>query len=260
MDKFIPALLGFITAYFVFRQNDKGNQLKYITHERADWREKIRLLSVTFISGICQKNPTKQLTKEELINIREQIVVRLNPKDEEDYKIICLMDCLIENECSLIKDKIRKKLSISFASLLKHDWERAKNETKMESNSSKILLFLISFLIVTLFFNCINWIPEKYDLKSYELCFKDELLISKLVFWKTILYACLNLLLYNLLKYLRWRRKYRFENGFNFFFKNKHLTKSNWTDCKCDVFQIENITCNNAWNKYLGYVKRSKIS
>jgi len=109
-------------AYFVFRKDDKANQLTYITDERRKWREKIRELSVTFMTG----GKYNSLRNEELRDIREKVAVRLNPDDVEDKYILCLMDCYIENNCNLLKDKIRKKLSLAFASLLKHDWDRAK--------------------------------------------------------------------------------------------------------------------------------------
>ncbi len=128
MDKLLTALLGFISAYFVFRQNDKSNQLKYITEERQKWREKIRKLSVEFLTSELYENDNSLVNPnlKRLKNIRQQVAVRLNPNDVKDKYILCLMDCYIENKCALNKEEISERLSIAFASLLKYDWERAK--------------------------------------------------------------------------------------------------------------------------------------
>lgn len=145
MDKVIIGFFSFISAYFVFRQNDKSNQLKYITEERAKWRGKIRKLSVEFMTGQYVDYEHKTLSENELRNIREKVAVRLNPNDDEDNNILCLMNLYIENQCSISRDKIRVKLSIAFAELLKHDWDRVKAESKEKRIINLLELILLGF-------------------------------------------------------------------------------------------------------------------
>jgi hypothetical protein len=259
MDKVITAILGFIGAYFVFRQNDKGNQLKYITEERAKWRQKIRKLSVEFMTSELYENGAELINpnRKKLLKIREQIAVRLNPNDDEDNYILCLMDKYINIKNN--RDSIRNDLSIAFASLLKHDWERVKNEAKMESNTTKLVLLLISISIVTFLLTCLNWIPEKINLFTCKFSYKNNILFSNLYIWKTIFYILIILLIYKSLKYLKWRRQFRKENYLCYFFKTKEIKKTMY-DCICSEKQKTDIKCNDIWNKYLGYTIRTKLS
>ena len=236
----ISSVVTLIGSYFVFKQNDKSNQLKYITEERQKWREKIRKLSVAFMTGQYVDYEHKILSENELRNIREKVAVRLNPTDYEDNNILCLMDLYIERQCSISREKIRVKLRVAFASLLKHDWERAKNETKMKSNSSKIILFLISLFIVTSFFICANWLPEKINFFTYEACLKNNTSFSDLFILKAIGYTLLILAVYKLLKYWGWYFKNDFE-------KNQNISTNSNDDC-------------SNLHKYLGYSKRDEVS
>ena len=256
----VSSVVTLIGSYFVFKKNDKSNQLKYITKERQKWREKIRELSVEFIYSELYDNATEFIypNKKKLINISAQVAVRLNPNDDEDNYILCLMSCYMKNEN--VRESLREELNIAFASLLKHDWERAKNETKMKSNSSKIILFLISLFIVTSFFVCSNWIPEKINFFTYEACLKNNTSFSDLFFVKAIIYVLLILLGYQFLKYLRWRRNFRKENNLTYFFKEKDLKRKSIYRCVCENKKSVNITCNEVWNKYLGYTTRNKLS
>lgn len=123
-----------IGSYFVFKQNDKGNQLKYITEERQKWREQIRELSVDFLSHPFKKDGTKAADIDILFlkRIRSNIALRLNPDDVEDKKILEKMNnyiMLFENNNSIEAQLVNGQIEIAFAHLLKHDWERAKQES-----------------------------------------------------------------------------------------------------------------------------------
>ncbi len=125
----------------------------------------------------------------------------------------------------------------------------------MESNSTKIILFLIAFSLVTAFFNCIGLIPKKNNFFTYKLTYQNGKPFSDLVFWKAILYLLLTLLIYQFLKYLRWRRKYRFENQLNYFLSRRKVIK------QCQIqpcFICKIFSANNIWKKYLGYTKRDE--
>lgn len=274
MTEIITGLVtSFVTlagSYFIFKNNDKSNQLKYITEERQKWREKIRELSVSFMSGSYVDNEFLSINVESvLINIREQVAVRLNPDDEEDNYILCLMDCYIEHKD--YRQTIRKELSKAFASLLKHDWERAKNESKMESNSSKLIFFLISLLLVLLIFGFFSSIPEKV----FYLNFKD------LQFYEfnnicIIVFILMIFIFYNLFKFAFWYYKYKVEKGLKDFLKSKHesndkklnncfcalqLEKDVDCLCKCkNIHEEKNISFCSIWNKYLGFIIRRKVS
>jgi hypothetical protein len=263
MDNIIPAILGFISAYFVFYQKDKGNQLKFITSERQKWTEKIRELSVEFLTGVYVNNELKQLNNQELRNIRQQVAVRLNPDDLDDKSILKLMDCYIENNCNISRKRIAELLIVSFSSLLKHDWERVKNETKMEGNSSKIILFLASVLIMTFFFSKANDILSKINFFEYRYFLSNNFSFYDLIFWKFIFFILSILLMYHLLKFLRWRRKFRFENNLKWCSLKKK--KDSFSNCSFKI--VEPCICTSQdktdnlkiWNKYLGYTIRKNF-
>ncbi len=240
----ITAVGGFISAYFILKNNDKSNQLKYITEERTKWRDKIRKLSVAFITSELYENGSELVypNKQKLIKIREQVAVRLNPKDTEDDYILCLMDCYIENNCDFDKDEIRKRLSVAFASLLKHDWERVKNEAKMESNSSKLLMILVSALTVALLFNIFSCGRLNIYFEIVNTCCCDEYNNCNKIFL-VLIYIISILTLYKLLKYWFWLYKYDIE-------KNQSICPEK-PDLKDDCFRL---------HKYLGFNKRPVVT
>jgi hypothetical protein len=295
MDKLITALFGFISAYLVFRQNDKGNELKYIINERQKWRDTIRDLSASFMGGTYNKNGNhKSLTNPELKLIREKIAVRLNPDDNEDKYILCLMDCYIKTTDEKCKEDIRKELRITFASILKHDWERVKNETKMERNLTSFILFLCSILTTLYAFSSFDFIPKKINFFTFKSFYEKNQNYSDLLFIELIVFVLSVFTIYQILKYLRWRRKYRIENNLCWLDlkKTKYEYKcSQCKNCNCQKIELENSDCtifkcicknenlnnlscqrffksifyylnenNKAWNKYLGYSIRSRVS
>lgn len=222
----VSSLVTLAGSYFIFKNNDKSNQLKYITEERQKWREKIRELSVSFMSGRYVNNEFLSVNVEtELINIREQMAVRLNPDDEEDNYILCLMDCYIKNKNNC--EAIKKELSIAFASLLKHDWERAKNETKMESNSSKLLIVFMALFVVTLIFEWCGYLPESIDLSGKKIIFSHPILII----CKFILFVLLTLFIYKFLQFFKCFVSYLIENKLIASFKSKP-TKNEFSSCE----------------------------
>ena len=155
MTEFITGIISsvftLIGSYFVFKQNDKSNQLKYITEERAKWREKIRELSVEFLTkelhidnSIIVKPNIKELSK-----IRYQIAVRLNTNDDQDNKLLKLMSEYISLFIKYDDGELEKKrneIQNSFAELLKHDWDRAKAESKEKRIINLLELILLGFL------------------------------------------------------------------------------------------------------------------
>ena len=147
----VSSVVTLIGSYFVFKQNDKSNKLKYITEERQKWREKIRELSVEFltkellIDNSIKANPNiKELSK-----IRHEVAVRLNPNDYQDNNLLKLMSeyisLVIKIDAGELENK-RDEIQNSFAELLKHDWDRAKAETNEKRVFNLLELILVAFL------------------------------------------------------------------------------------------------------------------
>lgn len=59
--------------------------------------------------------------------MKTEIRLRINPKDEEDQKIVKCMKNIIEGDENT-QEKDKEKLEELVSNLLKHDWERAKRE------------------------------------------------------------------------------------------------------------------------------------
>jgi hypothetical protein len=147
----ISSVFTLIGSYFVFKQNDKSNQLKYITEERAKWREKIRELSVEFLTKELHIDNSIIVNPKinELSKIRHQVAVRLNPNDDQDNKLLKLMSeyisLFIKYDDSELEKK-RNEIQNSFAELLKHDWDRAKAESKEKRVINLLELILLGTL------------------------------------------------------------------------------------------------------------------
>lgn len=114
--------MGVISGVWAVYMFHRKIQVENILQERTKWRERVREL----VSQIASKPNKKDIA---------ELEIRLNPLDENDRKII-------ENAKSLLNTKVKKEIFLEqVARLLKHDWERAKNETKL--------------------FGCLNIINEK---------------------------------------------------------------------------------------------------
>lgn len=244
----VSATATLIGSYFIFKQTDKKNQLKYITEERQKWRETIRELSASFIVGekYDEQNSFKPLNNNELRFIREQVALRFNPADKEDKKILKLMDDYIKEKRNMEKrsmekrsvelEKIKKDLSISFSLLLKHDWERAKVESKMDNKSSKPLIVLFSFIFC---FFALFFISPLFFLHFY---YSHEMNLETTIFFFTLIKVLIIIIIltfcfYKLIHYFIWSEKYNYEND-----KSSFLSSY------------------PKYAAYLGYVRRKKLS
>lgn len=107
------ALLAAVVSAWVSRSiAERAIYVENITKERAKWRERIR--------EIVSEYSTADVKSQNAFEI--ELFSRLNPYDPEDLQ---LLDCL-----RLASETARVELSIRLSLLLKHDWERAKDETK----------------------------------------------------------------------------------------------------------------------------------
>ena len=112
---------GLIAAIVSLVVNGQKISVENVTQERAKWREKIRSQSAEAYKEI------KRNDCDELMKIRASFALLLNPIDGEDNKILELLRQSENSEQNA--EEFTRRISL----LLKHDWERAKNETKFFS-------------------------------------------------------------------------------------------------------------------------------
>jgi hypothetical protein len=105
-------LAAIVTAYATRAHTERTIYADNITKERAKWRERIRKI----ISHYPDASENERST------MRRELVTRLNPFHAEDLKLIeALKNANSSNDT---------EISIRASLLLKHDWERAKEEAK----------------------------------------------------------------------------------------------------------------------------------
>lgn len=113
----VAAIVSYLSTQHT---NIRSHKVKYITEERQRWRHDIKESVAEFCSSTDQ---------EKLRKLKTFITLSLNPCDKEDQKIV---DCLV----ALLKDRDEEKLrelETRVAFLLKHDWERVKDEVGIDS-------------------------------------------------------------------------------------------------------------------------------
>ena len=131
----IAAFSSLVTVLITHRRENKNDQLKYVTEERKEWRAKMRTLIVTFLTNSLHRDGDLLASPkiDELIKIKTEIAINLNPIDDEDEKIVGLMNIYIDlhkKSKTIDIENTRIKLERAFSKLLKHDWERVKLEAK----------------------------------------------------------------------------------------------------------------------------------
>lgn len=124
-----------ITSLFAKAQSDKSAKIDNIIKERKAWRDKLREL-VAEVEMCTQRQDSKGIA-----SVEARLVVLLNPVDKSDLEIIEALEKIPEawkKECLWeFVDRI--------SYLLKHDWERAKQETT--TRTSPQTLALASFYV-----------------------------------------------------------------------------------------------------------------
>ncbi|MGG4481237.1 hypothetical protein [Paenibacillus illinoisensis] len=121
-------IAAIISGVVAKRTNDKNMSLKYITEERANWRKTIKENTALLYSQIYSKDQDEGKIRELITHL----IVSLNPSENEDNN---KLDIEIKNTLVAIEKGERdyKKLEHlrdCISVLMKHDWERSKNETK----------------------------------------------------------------------------------------------------------------------------------
>ena len=147
----IAAILSGIISFFISKRQAN---LQYITSERKEWREKIRIIA-SQINGAGYKKTLKLLT---------ELKVRINAFGNKDIKVSyssdshiwCLINEIEEKELKGKDLKLKQKQMVEYLSLLlKFDWERSKKEVQGDMyNVISLLLFVISgiYFVVSVFY------------------------------------------------------------------------------------------------------------
>ncbi|WP_063562941.1 hypothetical protein [Paenibacillus sp. O199] len=120
----IAAIISGIVAK---KTNDKNMSLKYITEERANWRKTVKENTALLYNQIYSKDQDEGRIRELITHL----IVSLNPSKDEESKL----DIEIKNTLVAIEEgnrdyKMLEHLRNCISILMKHDWERSKNETK----------------------------------------------------------------------------------------------------------------------------------
>lgn len=116
----LPFIVGLFAAFIAFWSAERKIAIENITQERAKWRDKIRELANCVNKAMIDGDSKK------LSSLRNQFRLLLNPNDKNDQIIINLISLDGANEKEIQADKF----SVCISYLLKHDWERAKLESK----------------------------------------------------------------------------------------------------------------------------------
>ncbi|MBN8087174.1 hypothetical protein J0J26_02100 [Vibrio vulnificus] len=166
----ITAVLGssvlsaLITQFFLKWKSDRQISIENITQERKEWRVRLRELLVDLVVAVDKKDRVAAR------KIEAELIVRLNPEDSDDLKILELFPQVYEN---WNEDTLRE-LSDRLSYLLKHDWERVKGEVKGGLKVYSLLLAtIIAVLSVTSFFFVVEFLSEQKELSlvRISMCF-----------------------------------------------------------------------------------------
>jgi hypothetical protein len=112
-------IAAIVSALISWWNGERKIAIENITKERAKWRDKIRELTIESVEALQNSDNAK------LVIIKSAFKLNLNPKDKEDQAIVNLINL---NE-TLNGSEI-EELTTRISLLLKHDWERAKRESK----------------------------------------------------------------------------------------------------------------------------------
>ena len=121
VNALIPILGAIIAASVTWKVAAKRFVIENITQERAKWRETIRAKAMLVHDAMINRK------EKDLNRHRNEFRALLNPFDYEDRRIIrCI--ALPKQDGELVQaEEFAKRIAF----LLKHDWERAKYESRI---------------------------------------------------------------------------------------------------------------------------------
>jgi hypothetical protein len=112
-----------ISAFATMRVASRNIHVDNVTKERTKWREHVRELSDKLAMA------TRNGELREVQRLRCRFQLRLNPQDEADRSIISSIDRIVTAPATHRLVAL-EEVTARVALLLKHDWERAKYETR----------------------------------------------------------------------------------------------------------------------------------
>ncbi|MEP2683833.1 MAG: hypothetical protein ABJP44_19445 [Sulfitobacter sp.] len=114
------ALVSVIVAYATAKASGYS---KDVVEERKEWRDRIRQLTLEAVKMML----SKETQSPSFLLIIGEFRIRLNPNDKNDNDILETLHRAVEAP----DDLLRRKFLAQAARLLKHDWERAKAESRL---------------------------------------------------------------------------------------------------------------------------------
>jgi hypothetical protein len=143
-SEMLIALLGsavaasLITALFAKAQTDKSAIVDNIIKERKAWRDKLRAL-VSYTESSFKTQDSSGVAC-----IEAQLVVLLNPYDKEDLEIINALNRIPEHWEKAHLQEFMDRV----AYLLKHDWERVKQESTTRISPQTLALASLAVALI----------------------------------------------------------------------------------------------------------------
>ena len=132
---FLAAIIGVIIgALSTQAATQRRIQMENVVQERAKWRSRVRCLASEVHKAMMIAHFNTRRKK--LHELQNRFRAVLNPNDCKDNNIIEAIDsackCKCENRCNCENEREKKadKFGELISLLLKHDWERAKEEVK----------------------------------------------------------------------------------------------------------------------------------
>ena len=116
----IPVVAVAVTAVVTWLIAQRQITAKYVTGERAKWRETIRKQALVAHDAILREDTTT------IGRLQSKFRALLNPFDQHDRAIL---DCLTVGLSRQDPEKQANEFARRISLLLKHDWERAKLES-----------------------------------------------------------------------------------------------------------------------------------
>jgi hypothetical protein len=142
-------LASFVTAIFTKRAHEEAVALKYITEERAKWREKIKQLMVNMNDAInSSMSSDTKLARVRRASTYLKLSLNPDPKHKIDNTILDILEEL----CIDTSYEKFLNLEAQVSLLLKHDWERAKSEATVPLSSFVLFSIMVGLVWCAFYF------------------------------------------------------------------------------------------------------------
>lgn len=142
--RIIPVVFGsslissFLAIWLGKLKNTKHLRLEQIATERKEWRDRITKLVVNSRHAFDKKD--RNLFK----RIEAELVIKLNPKDRQDAKIIELAGEISDSWNVEKLEEFHQRISL----LLKYDWDLTRQETSSTLKFRFLFVLLVGSLVL----------------------------------------------------------------------------------------------------------------